>query len=243
MRLGDRDRRAAVRGEVHVVRVDHRDRCPGRAGLRVDRGDRVPDVVGGVERLHVPRRDDVLHLAAPDRERVDHLERARVDHPDVAGLRVRHVDQRLRRARRAATASRRRPRRRRCAGRSPAACRAARPRRRPPWVGPAIASGARTARRDGAGRRGPSTPPTSARPAQATASSKAAAAARRAGTSRPSQANRVPAVTGAQAAAGEVVEKPGKRLGRPGMSQVQTDDPARGHRARRCAGPRPVPGR
>ena len=97
-----------------------------RAGLRVDRGDRVADVVGRVERLHVVGRDDVLHLAAR-RELVDHLEGGRVDHPDLARAAVRHVDQRLR-GRPAAGLSM--PgagrRRRRWPGRSPAACRAAR---------------------------------------------------------------------------------------------------------------------
>src|SRR3954452_18631622 len=72
-------------------------------------------------------------------------------------------------------------------------------------------------------------------PLQATASNKAAAAARRA-TAGPINTGLLSGEqssgrNGGQAPAREVVEKPGKRLGRPGMSQVQTDDAARGHPA------------
>ena len=95
--LGDRHRRAAVRGEVEVVRVGHRDRRPGRAGGRVEGGQPIPLVVAGVERAHVPRRHDVLQLARAQRVPGHHGERARVDHPHVAGPGVRDVDQRFRR--------------------------------------------------------------------------------------------------------------------------------------------------
>ena len=125
-RLGDGDRRAAVGPEVHVVRVDDRDAVTVRAGPRVDRRDRVPDVVGRVEHLHVVGGDDVLDLLAR-RELVDLLERGRVDDPDLAGPAVRHVDQRPRRRPRRGSASRRRPRSTRWPGRPPAACPAARP--------------------------------------------------------------------------------------------------------------------
>ena len=66
--LGDDDRVPPVGGEVHVVR----DRRPGsaRPGLpvrRVDRREAVAGVVRDVERLQVPRRDDVLRQAADRR--------------------------------------------------------------------------------------------------------------------------------------------------------------------------------
>ena len=60
-RLLDDDRAAAVRGEVHVVWVRDRDVGAGAAaGVRVDRGQAVADVVGRVERAQVPRGHDVL---------------------------------------------------------------------------------------------------------------------------------------------------------------------------------------
>ena len=111
--LGDDDRVAAVRGEVHVVRVVDRDRAARAAGSRVDRSQAVADVVGDVERSQVPRRDDVLGQQ-PDREVLDDLERARVDHVDGVALGVRDVDEWARKPRRAPSGDRRRrPRRRR----------------------------------------------------------------------------------------------------------------------------------
>ena len=52
---------------------------PGLAGARVDRGQAVADVVRDVERLQVVGGNDVLRQGS-DREAVDDLERARVDH-------------------------------------------------------------------------------------------------------------------------------------------------------------------
>ena len=93
VRLRDGHSRAPVRGEVQVVRVRHRDRRPGGTGGRIEGGQLVAEVVAGVERAHVPRRDHVLQLPA-ERVAGHHGERGRVDHPDVVGLRVRDVDQR-----------------------------------------------------------------------------------------------------------------------------------------------------
>ena len=50
-------------------------------------------VIGDVERLHVPRRHDVLRAEA-DAETADHLERCRVDDADGARDAVGHVDAR-----------------------------------------------------------------------------------------------------------------------------------------------------
>ena len=114
--LGHRDRRAAVRGEVQVVRVGDREARAGLAGARVERGERVAQVVAGVERGQVVGRDHVLQLAA-QLVPPDHGERRRVDHPDVTRLGVRHVHQRAWPPGPARRASRRRRPRTRCAGR------------------------------------------------------------------------------------------------------------------------------
>ena len=91
--LGDDDREASVRGEVHVVRVGHRDRTAGQPVARVDRRHAVAEVVEHVERLQVVRRGHVLGEGA-DREVADDLERPRVDLVDAVALAVRDVDQR-----------------------------------------------------------------------------------------------------------------------------------------------------
>ena len=77
--------------------------APGLAGARVDRRQVLPEVVRDVERLQVPRGDDVLRQRA-DREVLDDLERALVDHVDGVAVAVRDVD--VRRARRATAALR-----------------------------------------------------------------------------------------------------------------------------------------
>src|SRR5690606_31968473 len=77
---------------VEVVRVLDLDGLAGPAGLRVDRGDEVAAAGDGVQRRHVPRRHDVLGLAAGG-ERVDDLVGGRIDHHRVAGDLVRHVDE------------------------------------------------------------------------------------------------------------------------------------------------------
>ena len=93
--FGHDDRVAPVRREVHVVRIVDRNRPPRLAGARIDRRQRVALVVRDVERLQVPRRDDMLREDA-HAEVLDDLERPLVDHVDRVAVAVRHVDQRLR---------------------------------------------------------------------------------------------------------------------------------------------------
>ena len=57
------------------------------------------------------------------------------------------------------------------------------------------------------------------------------------------QENSTEAVTGPQAAAGEIVEDRREGVQRPGVSQVQADHAPGAHRARRYAGSRPRRGR
>ncbi len=93
--LGDDDRRLAVGREVHVVRIVDLDRRSGLARSRIDRREAAVASFSALlathKRAHVPRRDDVLRIDA-DLEPVDDLERRRIDHVDVVGLDVRHVD-------------------------------------------------------------------------------------------------------------------------------------------------------
>ncbi len=97
--LGDDDRGTAIQREVEVVGILHRDRLAGLAGLRIDRGQaalRAPQpVVVDPQRLQIPGRDDVLRLPA-DPISVDDLERLGVDHIDVVGAQIGHVDARQR---------------------------------------------------------------------------------------------------------------------------------------------------
>ena len=85
--------------EVHVVRVVDGDGLARLARRGIDRRQAAVGaplgVVGHPERLQVPRRHDVLRVDA-DPEPVDHLERGGIDHVDVVGLQVRHVDARQR---------------------------------------------------------------------------------------------------------------------------------------------------
>ena len=68
---------------------------PRLAGPRVDRRQAAVGaalgIVGDPQRAQVPRRHDVLRAEA-DLEPVDHLHHRRVDHVDVVGAQVRHVD-------------------------------------------------------------------------------------------------------------------------------------------------------
>ena len=91
--LGDDDGKAPIGGEVEVVRVLDRDRAARPAGPRVDRGERVAQVVVDVERLEVPGRRDVLGQRA-GRELRDDLHRALADHRDRVAHAVGDVDQR-----------------------------------------------------------------------------------------------------------------------------------------------------
>ena len=95
--FGDDDRGLAVRREIHVVGIVDRDRLAGLARPGVDGREaallRVLGVVRHPQRAQVPRRDDVLRIEA-HLELVDDLERGGIDHPDVVGLQVRHVDAR-----------------------------------------------------------------------------------------------------------------------------------------------------
>ncbi len=98
-RLGDDDRRFAVGAEIHVVGIIDRDRLAGLAGLRIDRRQAAVGaalgVVGDPQGLEIPRRHDVLRID-PDLELVDHLQGRGIDHVDVVGLAVGHVDARQR---------------------------------------------------------------------------------------------------------------------------------------------------
>ncbi len=73
-----RKSRPPVDGEVQVVGIVDRKRLSRPAGERIDRRQRVTDVVVDVERLQVVRRRDVLRQGA-DREVIDHPVGARVD--------------------------------------------------------------------------------------------------------------------------------------------------------------------
>ena len=87
----DDDRVPPVGREVHVVRVVDRERASGPAGARVYRRERVTHVVRHVQRLQVPRRDDVLRERAHG-EMLDDPECALVDHVDRVAVAVRNVD-------------------------------------------------------------------------------------------------------------------------------------------------------
>ncbi len=92
--LGDRDGEGPVRGEVQVVRVHHGDLGARLARRRIERQHGVAPVVGGIQRAQVIGGHHVLQLGAR-RVSGDDLEAARVDHPHVTGLAVRHVHQLL----------------------------------------------------------------------------------------------------------------------------------------------------
>ena len=83
----------AVRREVEVVGIGHRDRRPRPAGARVDRGEHVALIVGHVQRPQVVRRDDMLRLGA-DCELPHDAARTRIDLLDRVAQRVGDVDQR-----------------------------------------------------------------------------------------------------------------------------------------------------
>ena len=94
-RLGNDDGRRAIGREIQVVGVVHRHRLAGFAGARVDRRHAAVaaafGVVGHPQGAQIPGRHDVLRADA-DLEFIDHLERGRVDHVDIVGAQVGHVD-------------------------------------------------------------------------------------------------------------------------------------------------------
>ena len=97
-RLGDHDRRLAVRGEIHVVGIGHVDRLAELAGLRVDRhhvgvAAAIADVARHPQRLQIPRRHDVLG-ARNGVEALDHLEGLGVDDVDLSGDEIGRIDAR-----------------------------------------------------------------------------------------------------------------------------------------------------
>src|SRR3990172_2704783 len=98
-RLGHHDRRAAVGREVHVVGVIRRDGSSRLARRRVDGGQAAVSpslrIVRYPERPEVPGGDHVLRVQAHG-EAIHHLEDVRVNHGDVTGLTVGHVDPRQR---------------------------------------------------------------------------------------------------------------------------------------------------
>ena len=89
--FGDDDRVAAVRREIHVVRIVDGDRASGLAIARIDRGERVAEIVRHVQRFQVPRGDDVLRQRT-DRKMLDDPERSLVDHVHGVAVAVRNVD-------------------------------------------------------------------------------------------------------------------------------------------------------
>ena len=97
--LGDDDRGLAVGREIHVVGVGDRHAGAGPAGLGVDRRQAAvrapPPVIGDPQGLQIPSRDDVLGKK-PDRKAIDHFAGRRVDHIDIVGPQIRHIDPRQR---------------------------------------------------------------------------------------------------------------------------------------------------
>ena len=99
-RLGDHDRRLAVRGEIEVVGIGHVDRLAELAGLRVDRHHvgmpaaiAIADVSRYPQCLQVPRRHDVLR-ARNRGQALDDLEGLGVDDVDLAGREIGRIDAR-----------------------------------------------------------------------------------------------------------------------------------------------------
>ena len=90
--LGHHDGVAPVGGEVHVVRIVHRDvpaGWPARTG--VDRGEAVGQVVGHVQGAEVVGGHDVLRVE-PGLVGPGYPEGGRVDHGHGGAAAVRHVD-------------------------------------------------------------------------------------------------------------------------------------------------------
>ncbi len=97
--LGHDDRVLAVGRPIDVVGIVDRDRLARLAGQGIDRRQAAVGaafgVVGDPQRLEVPRRHDVLRIAA-DLERVDHLQRRGVDHRHRVRTPVGDIDPRQR---------------------------------------------------------------------------------------------------------------------------------------------------
>ena len=95
--FGDDDRGAAIRREIEVVGILHRDRLTRLAGSRIDRRQTAlrtaQPVIVDPQGLQIPGRDDVLRLT-PDTEPVDDPERHGIDDIDVVRSQVRHIDAR-----------------------------------------------------------------------------------------------------------------------------------------------------
>ena len=165
----------------------------------------------------------MLQLAA-ELVLADDGERGGVDHPHLARLRVRHVDQRLGRTWQPARARRRPRRRTRCAGRS-----RGHPRQRP-IGGRAVPGDGRRQRARGRGR------VAGARRKQPRAASRAASDRRAdGGDTAPSQRNSRSAVTGVRPRAARSSSSPGSAVERAGVAQVHADDAARGRGRHRPA--------
>ena len=193
-------------------------------------------VVGHPERLEVPRRHDVLRVDA-DPEPVDDLERGRIDHVDVVGLHVRHVDARQRARHRRAQLARAASRCRGCAGSGtggmPGTVSTARP--------PGCAAAAPERQRPQEPSHHTETPPSPR--------------ARRRAAPRPPSAATRPGSRALHRRACETLTSPVRdrlpdRLDRPRHDQLHAE-PARARRAARVGSPstpsppapRPVPGR
>ncbi len=88
--LGDHDGFGPVGGEVQVVRACHRDAPEDPSGARVDDLEPVAPRVVHVQMLEVPRRGDVVGLAAHAQLPHDPI-RCRIDHVHGPVQRVRHV--------------------------------------------------------------------------------------------------------------------------------------------------------
>ena len=97
--LGHYDRELSIRREVEVVGIDDGNIFARLAGARIDARETALaapfGIVRDLERLQIPRRDDMLRILA-DLVVIDDLVLRRIDNIHVVGLYIRYINARQR---------------------------------------------------------------------------------------------------------------------------------------------------